>query len=157
MTRMRLLCTVLLACLLLTSCSQSESSVQHAAGWEATGEIELSGILGETGEEFTTTWVGLEEKIAISNNPFYAGEQQKYMWLLWGEKEELVHKDFTVTATSEEGEEMTLVESRLGGENWGATASFPSSIALPSAGLWKLDAYVDGSLFSTIVVPVTEK
>jgi hypothetical protein len=75
--------------------------------------------------------------------------------LLWGNQNDLAGKNFKVIATSEKGEEKTVLsDMSLGGSNWGAQASLPSMITLPTLGLWKLDAFVENKLHGTIIVKV---
>jgi hypothetical protein len=150
----RILMTVILTFVvtLMTGCINKEVSIT-SKDWKETGTIELT-TKNNKGEQIKAKWLGEEGRLAISNNPFIAGKQQKYMWLLWGNKNELVGKAFKVTATSQTGEEITVVESILGGTNWGATASSPSSVILQTKGQWKLNAYVADKLHGTLIVNV---
>jgi hypothetical protein len=150
----RLLMTVILmvAVTLMTGCLNKEVS-GTSQDWKETGTLELT-TKNDKGEEIKARWIGQEGRLAMSNNPFVAGEKQKYMWLLWGNKNELVGKAFKVTATSQTGEEITVVESVLGGTNLGATAASPSSNVLQKKGLWKLNAYVVDKLHGTLIIKV---
>jgi hypothetical protein len=137
---------------ILTGCKDNVSSITTSV-WKESGTVELT-TTNEKGEQIKAKWLGEQGRLAISNSPFYAGKKQKYMWLLWGEKEELVGNTLKVTAISENGDEETIWESNLGGTNWGATASSPSSLILKTNGLWQLKAFVDNKLHGTIIVKV---
>jgi hypothetical protein len=143
-----LIAIVLVVVTLMTSCTKNEEKE-----WKETALINLT-TENDMGEQITAKWLGEEGRIAISDSPFISGKGQKYMWLLWGNQNELVGKAFKVTAISEKGQEKTVVESVLGGTNWGATASSPSTVALPVKGLRKLNAYVADKLHGTLIVKV---
>lgn len=138
---------------LISGCSNDESVISKE--WKETGTVELT-TTNDEGKQIKADWLGDEGRIAISNTPFVAGQTQKYMWLLWGNKDEIVNKPLKVIATSETGEELTVVERILGGENWGATAASPSGFSLPTKGLWKLNAFVGEKLHGTLIVNVNE-
>jgi hypothetical protein len=101
--------------------------------------------------------IGQEGKLGFIYAPFKANVGQKYMWHFWGEEMEL-KGNFHVVATSKEtGEEITVFQvNTLSGPNNGAEAHTPSTMMLPTVGLWKLDAYIGGNLFGTIVIEVEE-
>lgn len=152
--------SILCMVFLLTGCTEDateDATIEYETDWEVTDTIHLEVIDSDTGKEVSVAWIGKENKIAITNNPFYEENANKYMWLLWGEESDIVNKEFKVIATSEAGKELTVIESTLGGANWGAIASARSTITLPTEGLWKLDAYVSDQLFETIVVKVHKK
>jgi hypothetical protein len=109
------------------------------------------------------TMIGKQGRIGFiyddsNNDRFYPNKEQKYMWHLWGEKEEL-EGEFKVIATHEDGREsITLLDRHsLGGANNGADQHVPSMMSLPESGLWKLDTYVGDNLFDTVFVKVHEK
>jgi hypothetical protein len=150
--KLRILTGFMLLVLILAGCSNEETTISK--GWSVTPTLELK-TKNEKGEEITAKWIGETGRVAINNNPFIKGKAQKYMWLLWGNQNDLVGKSFKVIATSEKGEEKTVLsELSLGGSNWGAQASHPSMITLPTLGLWKLDAFVENKLHGTIIVKV---
>ncbi|GAA0470503.1 hypothetical protein GCM10008935_28020 [Alkalibacillus silvisoli] len=115
----------------------------------------------ETSPTFSShgqTMIGQENKIGFiygEDIPLIAGEEQKYMWHLWGEPEELEGK-FEVIGTNEEtGKRVNVFETeKLGGPNNGADAHAPSSFSLPSSGIWELEAHVGNERFETLVVEV---
>jgi hypothetical protein len=81
---------VLAVVTLMSGCTSKDETV-ISKDWKETGTIELTTINGE-GEQIKANWLGVKERIALSNNTFIAGKTQKYMWLLWGNKEDLVGK-----------------------------------------------------------------
>ncbi|RUS46891.1 hypothetical protein [Cohnella sp. AR92] len=141
----------LLFAVFAAACQSEEASTK--SNWKAAPAFELESISGE-GETFSSSWIGDPGKVAVMNNAFRAGETQKYMWLFWGEEEELVGQTFKIVANSERGDSETIFEGKLGGENFGATASSPSGLSIGSKGLWKLDAYVGDRLHGSFVVEV---
>jgi len=98
---------------------------------------------------------GIEGKIGFIDVPFQANKGNKYMWHLWGSKEEL-DGEFKIVGYSLENQteiEMFQIDSLSGPHN-GADASTVSIMELPSKGLWELRAYIDNKLFETIVIEV---
>ncbi|MFD1953003.1 hypothetical protein ACFSL6_02130 [Paenibacillus thailandensis] len=89
---------------------------------------------------------------------FYSGQSQKYMWHFWGEAEQLQGYPLQVIGTKKEtGEQITVFKaSALGGAINGADAHHPSVMALPSAGLWRLDAYIGEKFYGSVVVEIHE-
>lgn len=89
--------------------------------------------------------------------PFISGEQQKYMWHFWGDKETLI-KPFKVIGVNEEkNEEITvfqLPQSNSLAPNSGADHHLPSTMMLPSKGMWKLMAYFGDDLYGVVIVDV---
>jgi hypothetical protein len=137
---------------ILTGCKNNELSITTSV-WKESGIVELT-TTNEKGEQIKAQWLGEQGKLAISNSPFYAGKKQKYLWLLWGEPEELVGNTLKVTAINENGDDEIIWESNLGGTNWGAAASSPSTLIFKTSGLWQLNAYVDNKLHGTIIINV---
>lgn len=117
------------------------------------------------------TLQGIEGKIGILSPGFKANFGNKYMWHFWGTKEELSRVPFRVEAIdlksgnkhqalltgmgTAEKKHVWEYESRLGGPNNGADAHLPSGMELPHAGKWKLNAYLGGELFGSVVVEVS--
>jgi hypothetical protein len=117
------------------------------------------------------TFYGLEGNIGLlAPGGFIANKANKYMWHFWGTKEELAQKPFRVEAinlkTNKKVKALALIPDNntlemvweyagsLGGPNNGADAHLPSSLKLPTSGLWQLDAYLGGKLKGSIVVDV---
>ena len=110
-------------------------------------------------ESGSYTMIGEKDKIGFIYDDsevtrFFPNKEQKYMWHLWGSKD-LPGKPFKVIATSQKtDEEVSLVDSVVGGSNNGADAHIPSMMSLPHSGMWKLNAYVDDKLFGSVYVKV---
>jgi hypothetical protein len=87
-----------------------------------------------------------------------SGFTRKYMWHFWGNPEELQGSLKVMGTRKETGEKITVIAaSSIGGPNNGADGCVPSNMALPSPGLWRLDAYIGQKLFGSIIVEVHEK
>lgn len=114
---------------------------------------------------------GVEGRIGILSPGFKAGSANKYMWHFWGTSEELSRTPFRVEAIDlKTGEKhpALLTEmgtpnkkhiwemSGIGGAHNGANAHTPSGMELPTPGKWRLDAYLGGELFGSIVVVVVK-
>lgn len=87
---------------------------------------------------------------------FYPNKNQKYMWHFWGDNKELEGNLKVIGTHENDGEQQTVFEGELGGANNGADKHAPSNMSLPKSGMWKLDAYIGGSLFGTVFVKVHE-
>lgn len=98
---------------------------------------------------------GVENRIGFINPVFEAGQPNKYMWLFWGRDEEL-RGELKITAVKQNSYEIIDVfEGKLSpGKLNGADAALPSSMSLPSPGLWRLMANIDGQLFGSVIVEV---
>jgi hypothetical protein len=97
--------------------------------------------------------------LANELGPFIAGKAQKYFWVFWGEDETFT-KPLKIVATSKETKErLTVFEMHPQPVNpiYGADHHEPSSIKLPSAGLWRLEVYFGEELFGDVVPSVQEK
>jgi hypothetical protein len=90
--------------------------------------------------------------------PFIAGESQKYMWHFWGDKKTLTKPFKVIGINKETGEEITVfqVQAQNLAPNNGADHHLPSTMMLPSPGLWRLEAYFGDKLFGNVVVNVTD-
>ncbi|MFZ0446289.1 MAG: hypothetical protein WAM95_16970 [Bacillus sp. (in: firmicutes)] len=110
-------------------------------------------LVGEKGKLAFQIGSGLENE-TIELSPIRAKQPNKYMWYLWGA--DLGNKPFKVIGTNADTEEdLVVVEDRvLGAKFNGADAHTPSLMEFPTAGLWKLDAYIDEELFGSIVVEI---
>ncbi|WP_409276243.1 hypothetical protein V1499_06635 [Neobacillus sp. SCS-31] len=89
-----------------------------------------------------------------------AGEAQKYMWHFWGDKETFTKPLKVIGVSKETGEEITVLQlpgSNSLAPNNGADHHQPSTMKLPSAGLWKLEVYFGDEMFGNVVVNVKEK
>ncbi|WP_052350456.1 DUF4871 domain-containing protein [Paenibacillus gorillae] len=105
----------------------------------------------------TYTVRGIPGRLGVMDQPFVAGQANKYMWWLWGEESEL-QGEFKAVAAKEGG--TGLIElfslSNTGVASDYADRYFPSSLMLPEAGRWRIMAYVDGKLLGSIMVTAKE-
>jgi hypothetical protein len=138
---------IIISFAVLVGCTQNTDTSQKEDNWEVSPFFHV-GIY---------KMIGLEGKLGFIYVPFKANKGQKYMWHFWGEEKEL-KGNFEVVATNKETEENITVFQRdsLAGAHNSANAHTPSMIMLPTAGLWRLDAYIGGTLFGTIIVEVQE-
>ena len=124
----------------------------------ANEEWEESGIF----ESGSYKMIGVEDKIGFIYDSevtrFYPDKENKYMWHLWGNPENL-KGNLKVTAThNQSNEQVTVIEGLpLAGAHNGADAHTPSMMSLPKSGMWKLDAYVDDQLHGSVFVKVYEE
>lgn len=98
---------------------------------------------------------GVEGRLAFLGMNFAACKPNKYMWHFWGKDEELTG-DLTFTAVKQHSNELIDVfqtEIRPS-PMYGADAMLPSMMMLPSPGLWRIMASIDGQLFGSVVVEV---
>ena len=139
--------------ILLTGCSDEEN-----AGAKQVVQKESELAVSDTFTSGSYTMIGEKGKLGFiydDATTFEAGEPNKYMWHFWGEESELDGPFKVIGHNQETNEEIVAFESsELGGPNNGADAHTPSSMQLPSKGIWELDAYVDDELFGTVVVEV---
>ncbi|MFS0671827.1 alpha/beta fold hydrolase [Ornithinibacillus sp. 179-J 7C1 HS] len=117
-------------------------------------EVEVSSLF----EANNYTMIGEEGRIGFIYDGtdvtrFIPNQAQKYMWHFWGEPDELDGEFQVIGKNVSSGEELLVFEAgTLGGSNNGADAHLPSSMSLPSEGVWELQVYVGGDLFGTVVV-----
>jgi len=101
---------------------------------------------------------GTEGKIGFIGGDFIAGQGNKYLWHFWGSDEELTG-NLQIYGVQQQSLQMiplftvVLQPSPLNG----ADASLPSGFALPSPGIWKLVAVIDGKWFGNVVVDVQKR
>lgn len=98
---------------------------------------------------------GVEGRLGFINPGFIADQPNKYMWHFWGRDEELTG-DLLITAVKRNTTEIIDVfETTLRpGKHNGADAAVPTSMSLPTPGLWRILASIDGQLFGSVVVEV---
>ncbi|HEU4964868.1 MAG TPA: DUF4871 domain-containing protein [Bacilli bacterium] len=98
---------------------------------------------------------GLANKVAIrGDDTLSAGQHEKYLWFFWGD--DVLDREMKVMAVRQgTTDPIELIPpTRLTSPLYGADATLPSTLTLPSAGLWRLDAYLGDELFGSIVVSV---
>ncbi len=152
-----------LSTLILTGCSDTatdpnpqNSVTAENDTWEESPVFELTAT-DSNNQKITNKFRGKKGHIAFTNGAFVVGKPHKYMWLFWGNADELVGKKVRIVAESKNTGtkiDIPLLYDHLGGENWGATAHLPTNISLPSEGLWRLNVFIDDKLFGQIIVQV---
>ncbi|WP_096185677.1 hypothetical protein [Evansella halocellulosilytica] len=123
------------------------------------------------GKDYETVLRGVEGEAAfLDTMDLKAGQEGKTRWFFWGEELQQVNEEnFILIGTHHEtGEERILLDSN----GWeilnlehednsmrsqlGAQASQHAVYAIPSAGLWRLDAYIGEKLYGSVVIEVAE-
>jgi hypothetical protein len=132
---------------ILVGCTQNTDTSKVEDDWEVSPFFHV-GIY---------QMIGQEGKLGFIYAPFKPNKEQKYMWHFWGNEKELQGKFEVVAISKETGEEAIVFQAdTLSGPNNGADAHKPSMMKLPTVGMWKLDAYIGGNLFGTVIVEVQE-
>ncbi len=98
---------------------------------------------------------GEEGVLGFIDAGFVAGKRNKYMWHFWGSEGDLQGEFKVVAVQKGSAEKLNIFSAKgLGGKHNGADAHVPSSMMLPSQGLWRLMAYIDNRPFGSVVVEV---
>ncbi|MGG3283109.1 DUF4871 domain-containing protein [Paenibacillus solani] len=99
--------------------------------------------------------IGVEGRLGFIHPGLVAGQPNKYMWHFWGRDEELTG-DLDITAVKKDTTEIIEVfRSKLRpGKHNGADATLPTTMSLPSPGLWRIMTSIDGQLFGSVIVEV---
>lgn len=102
-----------------------------------------------------TEMTGIEGRLGFIDPGFIAGQPNKYMWHFWGRNEELTG-DLHITAVKRNTTEIIDVfKTRISPyPHNGADAAIPTSMSLPSPGLWRIMASINGQLFGSVIVEV---
>ena len=152
---------ILMLCLLLFGCSNSKDTTKEVK-WEESATLVREIVVTDDGQKGDFIFrIGDNGKLGFGEyGPFIEGQTQKYMWHFWGE-ENVLTKPFKVIGVSKETDEkITVLElpaSNSLSPNTGADHHLPSTMMLPSSGLWRLEVYFDDKLFGNVVVDVKEK
>ncbi|MEW9670379.1 DUF4871 domain-containing protein [Ammoniphilus sp. 3BR4] len=105
------------------------------------------------------TMRGIEGHLALLEKPFKAGQRDEYDWHFWGSTAELAGKLTVIAVHQETSNTLTLIDRLfmvpVKPQN-GADNSAHSVLSLPSSGLWRLDAYINGQMFGSVIVDVQE-
>ena len=98
---------------------------------------------------------GIEKKAGFIDAGFIAGKSNKYMWHFWGTDAQL-QGEFKVVAVKQGTSRLVDVfnTNSLGSKINGADRSAVSMMSLPEPGKWRLMAYLNDQLFTSIVVDV---
>ncbi|WP_164985182.1 DUF4871 domain-containing protein [Ammoniphilus sp. CFH 90114] len=102
---------------------------------------------------------GVPEHLAIEDKPFFAEERDEYIWYFWGSSAELAGKLTAVAVHQETGRTLTLIDRSFMvpvKPLHGADNHTSSILSLPLAGLWRIDAYINGQMFGNIIIEVQE-
>jgi hypothetical protein len=159
--------------LLLTGCSSESktsikennvptSSVEKVEEWKVSPAFTISKP-DSNGDDVPYGLIGVNGKLAIVDAPIKAGTNNKQLFHFWGgtpeKTEELFNKQVKVKGISkEDGKTVTAFESSIGVPNEEIVkpphhyAESVGYLNLPSKGIWKLEAYVEDNLFSSIIV-----
>ncbi|WP_096186289.1 DUF4871 domain-containing protein [Evansella halocellulosilytica] len=163
MKRFLFIVIVFLVIISIIGCS-NEAIQKTDESWEESPTLDIEVIItddGQTGDFIFR--IGDNGKLGFGEyGPFIAGETQKYMWHFWGEQEILTQPFKVIGINKQTGEEITVLEypkasSTLLSPNNGADHHLPSTMLLPSAGIWKLEVYFGEELFGNVIVDVEEK
>ncbi|WP_098742431.1 DUF4871 domain-containing protein [Paenibacillus sp. EZ-K15] len=98
---------------------------------------------------------GVEGRLGFIDPGFIANQPNKYMWHFWGRAEEL-KGDLLITAVKKGTTEIVDVfKTRISPyPHNGADAAIPTSMSLPSPGLWRIMVSINGQLFGSVIVEV---
>ncbi|MFC4306650.1 DUF4871 domain-containing protein [Cohnella boryungensis] len=140
--------------------------IREPSPWTETGTFDIP-YGGPDGNANKYVLVGEKDKVGfiigpyqnengelLDKAPIVAGKRNKYMWHFWGSKDEFSGR-FNIMAVKEGStREIDMISGTLSGPLNGADALTPSSMEFPEAGIWRLNAYIDNKLFSSIYVNV---
>lgn len=98
---------------------------------------------------------GVENRLGFINYEIIAAQPNKYMWHFWGSDEDL-KGELRITALKQNSLEIIDVfEAKLNPSKLnGADAAIPTTMSLPTSGLWRLMVSIDGQLFGSVIVEV---
>lgn len=98
---------------------------------------------------------GIENRLGFINYGLKAGQPNKYMWHFWGSDSDLTG-ELHITAVKQNSLEIIDVfEAKLHPSKLNeAGAAIPTTMSLPSPGLWRLMVSIDGQLFGSVIVTV---
>ncbi|MDX8364320.1 hypothetical protein [Cytobacillus sp. IB215665] len=114
---------------------------------------------------------GYKSEVAfLDTMDFLVDKAGKTRWFFWGEELEEVNEEHfkLIGIHKNTGEEKTLIDSKgweVVSQNYketgikgvlGAQSSQHTMFTLPTAGLWRLNAYISDKLYGSIVVEVEE-
>ncbi|RXT07134.1 hypothetical protein [Ammoniphilus sp. CFH 90114] len=161
-----MLCLLLVMIMVAAGCS-SKTVQEDRENWEVSPSFTILKP-GAEGKEVPYGLRGDDGRMAIVDGIVIAGENNKQLFHFWGgtpeKTEQLFHKKVKVVGSSKESRKtVTAFESVVGVPNdaiYKTPYSYAESVGylkLPSKGIWKLDAYIEGEWFGRIVIDVQEK
>lgn len=129
------------------------------AGCGAEPPPEVDWKVSPTFQSEGQTMRGAEGHLALLEKPFKAGEKEEFAWHFWGSTAELAGKLTVIAVHQETGHTLTLIDRLfmvpVKPQN-GAGNSAQTVLSLPTAGLWRLDAYINGQMFGNVIIEVQE-
>ncbi|MGC5328465.1 hypothetical protein [Brevibacillus sp. SYSU BS000544] len=117
----------------------------------ASGRWELSKEQSGTSDGKAFNYLG-EKPVRIMTTDLYEDQGQKTIWLLDGPIKS--GERVQIIGTKDSGEQANLGSWTVGEALFDATGHFPSSIALPSPGVWKLDVMTSNGSLGSVTVQV---
>lgn len=163
---------VFLSLFLLVGCSEQETKEKVAVSsnhWKVSPTFDIP-VDFEDGTKGKYVLIGKKDRLGflvgsggkddVQINPIIKGKPNKYIWHFWGNVDEF-DGPLKVVGINEIGEKHKILKNDYSGNIGispynGATTHVPSSMEFPTAGLWKLEVYIDEKLFGDIVVNVEE-
>jgi hypothetical protein len=110
---------------------------------------------------FNTTLRGNPEQIGVTAGAMEAGVSGQYQWYFWNQEQSLFGQPFQVMATNRKSAKQHLVfegnialPNRRPGMGPPRVIRTPSTFSLPTKGIWRLEAVVDGRKLGSVVVEV---
>jgi signal peptidase I len=100
---------------------------------------------------------GEKGKLAIVDQPIFAGKPYQNYWFFWGKPEVLSGSPEIIAVRQNHAENRRVVFAAGGvsGPLAGADGHIPpSNMTIPEPGLWRLEAYIAGTYFGSLVVEV---
>lgn len=166
---MRLKLGYIVLLLFLIGCSQTDTTVMTNAESLKVLDEDKSWKISSMFKADDYMLLGEKGKIGFIYNDqevvrFYPGKKQKYMWHFWADTPQgtqaLFGKKVKIVGVSKQtGEIVNVFEGSIGIPNTNIkdndkAGKMPSTMTLPSKGIWRLEAYVDEKLFGNVVVEV---
>lgn len=102
----------------------------------------------------------MKDKAAIlvtdTENDQVHKEFQKYMWLIWGDREKLSQCTLEIYGTHQDDKKRQLLhhDRYLVNPLHGADVNSLSGPTFPKTGLWKIDVVLDGKHYTSFVLNV---
>lgn len=154
---------------ILSSCSNEKVKIDETVkvneeNWEESATLVREIVVTDDGQIGDFIFhIGDNGRLGFGEyGPFIAGETQKYMWHFWDNKASLT-KPFKVIGVSKETGEEIIVFKNPANSNLSPKTGpdnphlVPSSMMLPTPGLWRLEVYFGEEIFGNVVVNVEDK
>jgi hypothetical protein len=130
-------------------------NVAESTDWTASPTFDLP-YTSNDGEQHKYVLTGEKGRAGFIEGPLIVAKQMnKYMWFFWGSQEELTGRFYVMAVKEGSHREIGIYSvGQLGGPYLSANAHIPSSMELPEKGMWRMNAYINNKLFSSIYVKV---